>query len=403
MSDYLAPESLAKEMKNMPQYLPPEVTTLILSRLPVESAVKCTAVCKSWYALIKDPSFISSHLHQAASLQDDFLLLCYLDCDERAPLRTVYDLRRDNDAFEEYKKFPLPSKPGLDGSYIVGTCNGLICLSRVEEGAWNIVLFNPSIRKRLIFPEPDLPAPNSPRERHYYALLGFGFDSASNDYKVLLRVPSDADADADDLAEVWLFSLNRHSWTRLTDDSPKHDCWAFPRPVFVKGALHYGLYLDMILAFNISTESFFVINIPNALVPFAPQMSLIEYEDSIALFNCHGSHELWVMKEYGVDSSWTMVFHSTDKNRGLVFGTNVLDVFGVRKTGRLFLNVSREQELGCELATLELNCHNKEHQKELQLRRVGVLDDFHYSHFGRYEESMVLLDNGEEDVVAEAV
>ncbi|VFQ71753.1 unnamed protein product [Cuscuta campestris] len=241
-------------MKNMTQYLPPEVITLILSLLPVESAVKCTAVCKSWYALIKDPSFISTHQQQAASLQDDLLLLCYPDCDERTLMKTVYDLRRDNDAFEEYKKFPLPSKPGVDDCYNVGTCNGLICLSDFEEGAWNIILWNPSIHKHFILPEPDLPKSNLTRESYYFSTFGFGFDSVSNDYKVLLIVPSDGDAN--DLAEVWLFSLNRRSWIRLTDVSPKHGC-AFARMVFVKGALHYGHYLHMILAFNISTETFF--------------------------------------------------------------------------------------------------------------------------------------------------
>ncbi|KAL7248502.1 hypothetical protein ACSBR2_003270 [Camellia fascicularis] len=42
--------------------LPFDVTIDILSRLPVKPLCRFTSVCKSWYALIKTPNFISKHL-----------------------------------------------------------------------------------------------------------------------------------------------------------------------------------------------------------------------------------------------------------------------------------------------------------------------------------------------------
>ncbi|VFQ71747.1 unnamed protein product [Cuscuta campestris] len=210
MSDYLPQESRSLT-KKMNAYLPPEVIALILRRLPVKSAVKCTAVCKSWYALIKDPSFISTHLQRDASFQDGLLLLSFIEDSETE--RYVYRLYRDNDAFEEYKQLFLPFKRLRDPE-IVGSCNGLICLSHVEKDAWNIVLWNPSIHKHFILPEPDLPAAC---EVYFFDTIGFGFDSVSNDYKVLLIL---SDAETEDFNDVWLFSLNGRSWKRLTEVSP---------------------------------------------------------------------------------------------------------------------------------------------------------------------------------------
>ncbi|RAL42290.1 unnamed protein product [Cuscuta campestris] len=403
MSDYLPQESRSLT-KKMNAYLPPEVITLILRRLPVESAVKCTAVCKSWYALIKDPSFISTHLHRAAALQDGLLLLSFIEDSETE--RYVYGLYRDNDAFEEYKQLFLPFKLSRE-PVIVGSCNGLICLARVEEDAWNIVLWNPSIHKHFILPEPDLPVAC---EVYFFHTIGFGFDSVSNDYKVLLIL---SDGETEDFNDVWLFSLNGRSWKRLTEVSPINcasSIYSFHEvgiKVFVNGVLHYGMLSPMIFAFDISTEKFFVINVPETLAQFENRMSLIKYEESIALVargNSPGHKELWVMKEYGVDSSWTKVLHSVDENEELNLG-KVVQVFDLRKEGKLFLSVrreSRDHEHDCELAVLDLNCHQREHQKQ-QLKRLGGTNSFHYLFFGSYVESLVLLDKGKEHIVAGAV
>ncbi|VFQ71754.1 unnamed protein product [Cuscuta campestris] len=339
--------------------IPVDIILQILLRLPVKSAVKCTAVCKTWYALIKDPSFISNHLQQAASLCDDLLLLRFT-----RDRREFYHLRRDNDAFEELKQLQVPFRCSWIFR-LVGTCNGLVCLGDVHSDDHNIILWNPSIHKHFILPKPDFPFKSCED-----STLGFGFDPVSNDYKVLLVV---SQGDREELTEVWLFSLNRRSWMRLSGVSPKHCCYAYREASFVK-------------------------------VHFVPQMSLIKYEESIAVASIgtfedldDNQLELWVMKEYGVDSSWTKVLHSIDENGELVFDSYLLAVIGVRKNGEVLLKVGEEHGIGYELATLDLNCD----QQEQQLKRLGIRTDRSHSFVGNFVESVVLLDKGEQDAEEE--
>ncbi|VFQ71760.1 unnamed protein product [Cuscuta campestris] len=158
----------------------------------------------------------------------------------------------------------------------------------------------------------------------------------------------------------------------------------------------------MILAFDLSTEKFRVMNYPETLVHFVPQMSLIKYEESIAVVTTGSfediddeQHELWVMREYGVDSSWTMVLHSIDENGKLVFDASLDYVFGVRKNGEVLLTVYGKDHK-YELATLNLNCHQHEHKQQPK-RLIGKGNGLHHLFVGSYLESLVLLDKGVKD------
>ncbi|XP_059639853.1 putative F-box protein At5g62060 [Cornus florida] len=44
-------------------FLHEDVMIEILSRLPVKSVIRAGAVCKNWYSIIKDPSFVTRHLN----------------------------------------------------------------------------------------------------------------------------------------------------------------------------------------------------------------------------------------------------------------------------------------------------------------------------------------------------
>lgn len=164
--------------------------------------------------------------------------------------------------------------------------------------------------------------------------------------------------------------------------------------VFVKGILHSPTtfrdsekrrFSNMISAFDVSTEEFYVMNYPETLANIEYEMSLIQYEESIAVVrrsyrNSNDRQcELWVMKEYGVNSSWAKV---------LVFDARLLSAFGVRKKEKVLLKVRGELEH--ELATLDLNCH--------QLKRhAGIRIKSGDSFVGSFVESLVLLDIGKED------
>ncbi|KAK8503643.1 hypothetical protein V6N12_024815 [Hibiscus sabdariffa] len=68
---------------------------------------------------------------------------------------------------------------------------------------------------------------------------------------------------------------------------------------------------NAILRFDLSTEEFILISLPQSLIGLWSGLSILKYgESSIAviLTPSHGKlYELWVMKEYGVVESWTKV------------------------------------------------------------------------------------------------
>ncbi|WRX29498.1 F-box domain - like 10, partial [Theobroma cacao] len=57
------PEKMS-EQAMIPYYLPEEIFLQIFRNLPVKSLGKCMCVCKAWNCLIKNPSFISTHLNK---------------------------------------------------------------------------------------------------------------------------------------------------------------------------------------------------------------------------------------------------------------------------------------------------------------------------------------------------
>ncbi|KAI8006911.1 F-box protein [Camellia lanceoleosa] len=138
----------------MSDYIPRELLIDILTRLPAETLVRSTLVSKSWYSLITSPSFISHHLNRTISNPNNtHLLLRY--CTEDPIEQEYYSLRLDDpitNTFNEYAKLKFPFTC-IDPPFgIVGSCNGLICISD-DQACYNheMFLWNPLIRSLCRF------------------------------------------------------------------------------------------------------------------------------------------------------------------------------------------------------------------------------------------------------------
>ncbi|KAK9938561.1 hypothetical protein M0R45_015290 [Rubus argutus] len=149
-----------------------DLSSEILSRLPVKSVIRCRCVCKAWRALISHPVFVKKYTSRHTKSKSSFRLLL-----PTFPLRSVdYEAPGIEVVFREhYYPVSLPKPESrLD---IYGSCHGLICLA-IDD--YTIVLWNPSTGESNLLPEPTLETYKS--DENFY---GFGYDSTTQDYKIV--------------------------------------------------------------------------------------------------------------------------------------------------------------------------------------------------------------------------
>ncbi|KAI9079014.1 hypothetical protein K1719_039014 [Acacia pycnantha] len=125
-------------------FLPHEIITNVLKRLPVESLIRFLCVCKPWKNLIKTPSFVADHL-QHSSNQSPFLIWHWND-----------DTKRQRLEMMDYKLRVLHGLPSTLFSSracrIVGSSNGVLCVQIYTEIPFlpSLFLCNPATREIVI-------------------------------------------------------------------------------------------------------------------------------------------------------------------------------------------------------------------------------------------------------------
>ncbi|GMJ14543.1 CONSTITUTIVE EXPRESSER OF PR GENES 1, CONSTITUTIVE EXPRESSER OF PR GENES 30 [Hibiscus trionum] len=266
----------------------------ILSRLPVKHLLCLRSVSKLWRSLIDDPDFISLHLSRSLRTRTNHTLILKNTDLHAADLSSLVPL----------SKLEHPLMSYNHGVEILGSCNGLLCIRNIVE---DMAIWNPSTRKYQV-----LPYLGSCKGY----VSGFGHDPIKDDYKVVKIIQLDrADADKPLETEVKVCSLKRNRWRKI-QDLPCVSSFPSANGVFAGGALHWVLtqkvdllVKNMIIALDLAAESFNEVPQP-------------EYADDIfqsnigVLGGClcvvanHGDArvDLWVMKEYGVKESWTILF-----------------------------------------------------------------------------------------------
>ncbi|THG13655.1 hypothetical protein TEA_007394 [Camellia sinensis var. sinensis] len=258
----------------MSDYLPEEVLIEILSRFPVKSLLRFICVSKPWRSLITSPSFINTHLNKSTNNTLTHLLLLRYTC--LNPNQEHYLLRFDNKTFNRYAQFTSPFKTHFYFR-VVGTCNGLVCLSDDLFGdKHNIILWNPMIRRYVALPKPSLSLDSY---IPYMSVLGFGFDLRTNDYKVVRISHFERRKNAIPLPKVEVYSLKTGSWKALTCGVPSYNMVEyFWEHVFLSGFAHWiaykrvgdGKFHNVILSFGFGDELFHEIELPETVAPTFP-------------------------------------------------------------------------------------------------------------------------------------
>ncbi|XP_026450945.1 F-box protein At3g07870-like [Papaver somniferum] len=172
------------------KFLPSEIiTSNIVSRLPVESVLYCMLVCKSWCQSIRNPYF--RKIHQRQQLLDsgrnsnDKVSFLFLTAEQ---ISKLYYGKYDEDSRKIGKmklkivNHPLINKKFVGKSAIVGSCNGLVCFTvphtyHVDDP---IYICNPNLGEKISLPRFTITAENK-----YFVVSGFGYNSITDEYKVV--------------------------------------------------------------------------------------------------------------------------------------------------------------------------------------------------------------------------
>ncbi|XP_058203832.1 F-box/kelch-repeat protein At3g23880-like [Rhododendron vialii] len=298
--------------------LPHEIIVEILSRLPVKTLMRFRCVCESWRSLISDPKFAKTHLSLASS---------NTDYTHRRLL-----LRSDDDPhdFKSCSIFSIMYERcdaavgldfGLDGVRIVGSCNGLVCMT---FGLKTLFIWNPSTRKFRILPDIEVPWWNrcTVYQRSRFPVCGFGYDESIDDYKVVLIFQAQVNWEYKNTVAV--YTSRTDSW-RTIGDCP-HQVNGSGK--FVSGALHWIGHVeikDIIVSFDLAKETYGEVSQPD-YIHFANRYLTMEVLSGCLCMLCDYDGlgvELWVMKEYGIRESWTMLFDIYDDSHELIHGKNL--------------------------------------------------------------------------------
>ncbi|KAE9453271.1 hypothetical protein C3L33_14825, partial [Rhododendron williamsianum] len=113
----------------------------------------------------------------------------------------------DSDSIEKTVVLDIPVTSFEHYTRLWGSCNGLICLSNQEKG---IFLWNPSTKKHWKLPVCPIETVPTFSSNVVNAVYGFGYDSVTDDYKVVRVVQHHGVAFMD--SEVWVYSLKSNSW-----------------------------------------------------------------------------------------------------------------------------------------------------------------------------------------------
>ncbi|XP_071728096.1 F-box/kelch-repeat protein At3g06240-like [Rutidosis leptorrhynchoides] len=278
--------------------LPLDLIEAILVLLPPKSLGRFRSVSKRWYSLISSPEFIKTHIRAYTKNNPNpnpthFL---YMESDE-----SLYSL----DIKHLYTQ-PIPAtltakrlnfqEPLFE---IRGSCNGLLLATDMD---YNLHLVNPTTQKTLKV---------IGGESYGGKTYGFGYDSSTDDYKVI-SISRMGIADSDiDTNIVRVYSLRNNSWNMLPN-FPYQQHNHYGSGVLLNNNLHWGvrsIHLKMtIAAFSLASEKFHEIELPDSinyiqfggmscnLYALGGKLVVVEYDEF--------KYELWVMEEYGVPESW---------------------------------------------------------------------------------------------------
>ncbi|KMT17807.1 hypothetical protein BVRB_2g033460 [Beta vulgaris subsp. vulgaris] len=206
---------------------------------------------------------------------------------------------------------------GING---VASCDGLVLVIDLKFNMW---LLNPITMKIKELPSSHdvLNYPADPSNSGLFkCVYGFGYDSFSDDYKIVtisfhdIIVSNDYRENECSERFVNVYSVRNNSWKKA-ESSPYYHKLSRASGIYVNGCLHwvacrYSDFSDfspVIATFDLKEERFYEMPLPSS-IDFKKSSLYVEMLGGclvIQAFNRFGVNDLWKMEEYGVAKSWS--------------------------------------------------------------------------------------------------
>ncbi|OIT28093.1 PREDICTED: F-box/kelch-repeat protein At3g06240-like [Nicotiana attenuata] len=280
------------------EILPQEIIIDILSRLPAKFIGQFRCVSKQWRHFLSDPQFIKFHF--SIHNKEEKLI-----CISRShSLNTITFTHNITDGILRKLNFQQLSDNWVR---IFGSCNGLVLVENEEK---ILFLINPTTLKYHKIPIFHF-ARQIPGS---FSVSGLGYDFANDDYKVVTLSHYYYEHEPDiRITFIDIYSVRKGLWRRLENLPYDLEDSLQTSGVLVNGALHWlvsKLFDDsfVVVAFDLSYETFLEMPTPTTI----DNNNVVCY-DLVAVRGClcmftdteENRIDAWMMKEYGVEDSWT--------------------------------------------------------------------------------------------------
>ncbi|XP_004296188.1 PREDICTED: F-box protein At4g22390-like [Fragaria vesca subsp. vesca] len=258
--------------------------------------------------------------------------------------------------------------------YVYCSCRGLVYAGVNGKQKIQMYVWNPSTGLSQKLPDPGV-------TDEYQIFTGFGYVSATHDYKILI---ANSRLEEGEHAKIRIFSSQSKSWRRI-QDSPYSDLSMTVAGILCHEALHWLRFNDdVIVAFDLANEKFRTIALPVVGEEYGCDYfrHVGDFRGCLCVIGLANvtTMDLWVMKEYDKGNSWTKLFkvRVTDQpDEQISFVQPIL----VSETC-IFLEIHTESGSGAKLVR---SYHKEEKTKEVHMDRYS-------REIIGYEESLVWLD-----------
>ncbi|XP_060180350.1 F-box/kelch-repeat protein At3g23880-like [Lycium barbarum] len=285
--------------------LPDEIIIEILLRLPVKSILKFRCVSKYWLSLLSSSHFVKAQIK--FSIKDcknvNFRLVVVASASGLVgKMCSIYSIVCEKSSFVNVAKIDYPLKPPFGSAKFLGSCNGLICLTAMS---FKLMLWNPCTGNYKEFQDSFVKSAVS-----RYIRYGFGYDAINDDYKVvkIFSFPKD-EGKYENMVKI--YSLRSNSWKMSESFSGGYI--NAQSGVILNEALHWevshcrgsGAHSE-IMTFDLATETYGVMELPSCGDGNVSWTLNVLGGRLVACCNFYlDKTDMWVMKEYGVEKSWT--------------------------------------------------------------------------------------------------